>query len=107
MSDAPIKRFTLLVLFQAQQDHASELVIDPVIGTKSPIRYKVGSNWYDFSLPPVHIIPGVRADVGRLAGFTDGAFPKEGIIDVPFSGVRLHWRACQAAEDAECVLAPA
>ena len=31
MSNDPIKRFTRLVLFQAQQDHATELTITPSI----------------------------------------------------------------------------
>jgi hypothetical protein len=94
------------VLFQAQQDHASELVIEPSMGTRSPIRYKVAGSWYELSPPPAHILPGVRAEVGHLAGFPDGAFPKQGVIDVPFSGVRLQWRASTDDDDAECVLMP-
>ena len=91
MNDEPIRRFTLLVLFQAQQDHATELVIAPPSGTRSPIRYKLGDAWHDMSPPPADILPGVMAELGRLAAFTKRPFPKEGLIDVPFSGVRLRW----------------
>ena|SRR5437899_9515379 len=104
MDDEPIKRFTLMVLFQAQQDHATELVIAPAIHERPPIRYKVEGTWYDFSSPPAHILPGVVVELGRLAGFTDRPFPKEGLIDVAFSGVRLRWVIRMTSPDADCIL---
>jgi hypothetical protein len=104
MSDSPIKRFTLLVLFQAQQDQATELTIDPVSGERPGIRYKVGDTWHDLSPPPPHILPGVVAELGQLASFTKRPFPKEGLIDVPYSGVRLLWVIRRESAAAECVL---
>ncbi len=106
MSDDPIKRFTLLVLFQAQEDGATELVIAPSAATRPPIRSKVSGKWYDLSPPPSHILPGVIAELQRLAAFPDGAYPKEGTIDVPFSGLRLQWRVRMTSEDGECILTP-
>ena len=106
MNDDPIKRFTRLVLFQAQQDHATELTVAPASGARSPIRYKVGDTWYDMSPPPGHILPDVIAELGRLAAFTKRPFPKEGIIDEPFSSVRLHWVIRMQSADAGCVLTP-
>src|SRR5512138_1660613 len=101
MSEEPIKRFILLVLFQAQQDHATELSIGPVSSGGSPIRYRVGGAWYDVSPPPEQIMRGVVEELGRLAAFTNRPFPKEGLIDVPYSGVRLRWVIRMASADAD------
>jgi hypothetical protein len=106
MDEDPIKRFTLLVLFQAQQDHATELAIAPESGDRPPIRYKVGGTWYDLSPPPAHILPGVVAELGRLAAFAKRPFPKEGLIDVPYSGVRLRWIIRMTSADDDCILTP-
>ena len=104
MSEEPIQRFTLLVLFQAQQDHATEMTIGSASNGPSPIRYKVGGTWYDMSPPPAHIMPDVVAELGRLAQFTKRPFPKEGLIDVPCSGVRLRWIIRMASAEADCIL---
>ncbi len=106
MNDEPIKRFALLVLFQAQQDHATELTIAPVGGERPSIRYKVGDRWYDLSPPPAHVLPGVVAELDRLAEFGKRPFPKEGLIDVPYSGVRLRWIIRRTSAEADCVLTP-
>ncbi len=106
MSERPIERFTLLVLFQAQEDHATELTIASSAGSGSPIRYKVEGAWYDLSPPPEHILPGVIAELGRLAAFNDKPFPREGLIDIPFGSRRLRWRIRMENEDADCVLTP-
>jgi type IV pilus assembly protein PilB len=104
MSDDPIRRFTLLVLFQAQEDRATELVITPSIG--GGIRYKVDGTWYDMSPPPSHILPSAVAELGRLAELPEGPFPKEGIIDVAYFGLRLRWKIHLRSAEAECVLTP-
>jgi type II secretory ATPase GspE/PulE/Tfp pilus assembly ATPase PilB-like protein len=106
MNDEPIKRFTLLVLWQAQQDHATELTIGQASSGRPAIRYKVGGTWYDMSPPPAHIMPDVVAELGRLAAITNRPFPKEGLIDVPFGGVRLRWVIRMTSADADCVLTP-
>jgi len=106
MNEEPIKRFTLLVLFQAQQDHATELTIGLASTGRPAIRYKVGGTWHDWSPPPAHIMPDVAAELGRLAAFSDTPFPKEGLIDVPFGGVRLRWSIRVTSADADCVLTP-
>ena len=61
MREDPIKRFTLLVLLQAQQDHATELVVAPATMT-APIGYKVEGTWYDMSPPPADMLPGIVAE---------------------------------------------
>lgn len=106
MNNDPIKRFTLLVLFQAQQDRATELAVSPTAETRGPIRYKIEGRWYDMSPPPPHILPELVAELGRMADFTRGPFPKEGIIDVSFSGIRLRWVARMASPESGVVLTP-
>jgi type II secretory ATPase GspE/PulE/Tfp pilus assembly ATPase PilB-like protein len=104
LNEDPIKRFVLLVLFQAQQDRATELVIAPASGDKPPIKYKVDGTWYDMSPPPSHILPDVMIELGRLANLTKGA--KEGEICTAFSGVRLKWRINAASGEGGYVLTP-
>jgi hypothetical protein len=106
MSEDPIQRFACLVLFQAQQDHATELTIARASPGRAPIRYKVADIWYDMSRPPAHILPGIVAEFGRLAAFTKRPFPKEGLIDVPYSGVRLRWIIRMTSADDDCILTP-
>ena len=105
MNDEPIKRMALLILFQAQHDNATELVVSSSAAAGSPIRCKVGGAWYDFSPPPSQIMPDLVAALGGLAALPDGAFPKEGTIDVPFSGTRLGWKIRMPAADS-CELIP-
>jgi type II secretory ATPase GspE/PulE/Tfp pilus assembly ATPase PilB-like protein len=106
MSDDPIRRFTLLVLHQAQEDHATRLVIGPTCSGGMAIRYRVADQLCEFSPPPAHIIPSVIAEIGRLAGSPEGTLPIEGTIDLAFSGHRLKWQVAMASKDAECVLTP-
>ena len=104
MSDDPTKRFTLLVLFQAWQDNATELVVGSSPGVGAHIRYRVAGNLYEMSSPPAHIVPDVIAELGWLAGLPDGAFPKEGTIDVKLSTGHAKWKIHMASADAECIL---
>ena len=106
MDDEPVKRFTRLVLLQAQRDHATELVIAPAMLERPPIRYKVAGDWYDMSPPPAHVLSGVVAELERLAAFTRRPFPKEGLIDIAYSGVRLRWVIRMTSPDADCILTP-
>jgi type II secretory ATPase GspE/PulE/Tfp pilus assembly ATPase PilB-like protein len=104
MNDDPIKRFVLLVLFQAQQDHATELVISSAIGESAPVKYKVDGTWYDMSAPPPHILPDVVAELGRMARLSEGV--NKGLIDTDFSGVRLRWSATAASGGSGYILKP-
>jgi hypothetical protein len=106
MNEEPIRRFIRSVLFQAQQDHANELTIGPASRGRPPIRYEIGRTRYDMSPPPVHIMPDVVAELGRLAAFSNRPFPKEALIDVPYDVVRLRWVIRMTSADADCVLTP-
>jgi hypothetical protein len=106
MSDDPIKRCTQLILFQAQQDHATELIIRNSPGSGSAIRYKVAETWHDWKSPSREQAPAIVGEIGRLASFTKRPFPKEGLIDVQYSGVRLLWVVRMASAEGDCVLTP-
>ncbi len=104
MADAPTKRFTLLMLWQAHSDHATELVLDPAPAAGSYIRYQVAGQWHDFSPPPAEFIPGVIIEIEALAGFAEGPYPKQGTIHLPYSGLRLHWHVRRDAPNSACIL---
>jgi hypothetical protein len=106
MSEEPIKRFTLLVLLQAQQDHATELTIGLGTSGRPAIKYKVDNTWHDMSPPPADIMPAVVAELGRLAAFSKRPFAKEALIDVPLGSVRLRWIIRMPSADADCDLTP-
>ena len=106
MTDAPIRRFTLLLLHQAQNDRATEVVLGPPHQGTIPIRYRVEGKSYDVSPPPAQIVPDVLAEIARLTGSPDGVYPMDGNIDVDFSGARLRWRVRMEAADGKCVLTP-
>jgi hypothetical protein len=104
--DPAISRFIWLVLFQAHQDRATELVIAPADGGGTTIRYKVNDTWYDMSPFPSHIRPGVVNELERMAHLLDGPFPKEGVIAVAVARMQLKWTVRITGSDADCVLTP-
>ena len=103
MSYDPSKRCTQLILFQAQQDQATELVVRT---SGDPIRYKVAEAWHNWQSPGPEHAASIIEQIGRLAGFTKRPFPKEGLIDMPYSGVRLLWVVRMASADGDCILTP-
>jgi hypothetical protein len=106
MSDDAIKRTTKLILFQAQRDHATELVVRSSTGTGAAVRYKVAENWHDWKSPPPELAPAIIGEIGRLADLTKRPCPKEGLIDVAYSGVRLLWVVRMGSADGDCILSP-
>ena len=106
MSDDVIGRTTKLILFQAQQDHATELVVCSCPGTGAAVRYKVAENWHDWTSPHPELAPAIIREIGKLAAFTKRPCPKEGLIDVPYSGVRVLWVVRMASAGGDCILSP-
>ncbi len=100
----PIARTTLEVLALAQREHATELVIGLSDPDLAPVRYQVAGKWYDWKSPGRDLVPGVVAELARLAEFTRRPFPKEALIDVPYSGVRLLWVIRMSSPEDDCVL---
>jgi hypothetical protein len=107
MNDDPIKHCTRLILFQAQQDHASELVVSSSRRFATPVRYKLGHTWHDWQSPGPEHAPAIIDEMGRLAAFSKQPFPRKGLIDLQYSGVRLRWVVRMASADGDCVLTPA
>ncbi len=106
MGESPIQRYLLTLLRQAQEDHATIVVIAPVKGSKVPIRYKAGDKWLTLAPPPAGMRPSLVTELSRLAGLPGGKFPKDGAIDVTSGDGRVHWRVQIASVKAECVLTP-
>ena len=102
----PITRFILLVLWQAHEDGAPDLVlgVPHSDGSGTPFRYRVEATWYDMSPFPSHIRPSVVAELERMAGLSRSV--REGILDRTLGGVRLRWRVQMTTPEAECMLTP-
>ncbi len=102
----PIRRFINLVLMQADQDCATELIIGaaPGGGEGTPIRYKVEGCWYDVSPFPSDIRARVVAELRKMAGLQRARFPLDGVLSVPLETTKILWRVRIASPDAECVL---
>ena len=97
-----IKRAALGILAQAQRDGATELLMAPAPDGGTLFRYEVEGTWHD-SASGGFSWPLVKSELGGLAGVRDAPYPKEGIIYLAYSGVRLRWRMTMANQD-ECIL---
>jgi len=107
MQNHPIQRFVHLLLWQAQQDRATELVIGvpSSAATGIPIRYKVEGAWYNVSPPPSHIHPAVIAELSREAGLSQGEqYPKEGLLNLPSFTGPVKWGLVIHQPGGECSL---
>ena len=95
-----MKRWLLTIVAGAQRDGASDLVMERAPGGGTIYRY-MGHN-----SPPNPSLdwPLVVSELAGLAGVRDAPHPKEGIIYVAYSGVRLRWHFKMASQESECVL---
>jgi hypothetical protein len=100
-----VRRFVCLVLLQAQQDQATELIIGvaPKNGG-TPIRYKIQDAWYDMAPFPSHIRPDVIFELVRMSEFNTGYIPNEGLLDEKWGNFRLKWIVTMTSHDGECTL---
>jgi hypothetical protein len=102
-SAALITRALLGILAQAQRDGAQTLVMAPGAAGGAFYRYNVQGTWYKSPDTPSLDWSVVVPELAGLAGIRDQAFPKQGIIYVAYSGVRLRWRLHMKSEHDECV----
>ena len=101
-----VHRFIQLLLFQAQRDRATELVIGVASpGGEMPMRYQAAQAWHDLPLFPSRIRPAVVSELARLAKFPLGQIPGKGVLDASLGEVRLRWIVAMASADGECMLA--
>ena len=104
MPDGAIRQFIHLLLFQAQQERATELVVGAAPSSgDTPIRYKVGDTWHDLSPFPSHIRRDVMSELARMANLPVGQFPNEGVLDMTLGKFRLRWTVRMTSADAEFV----
>ena len=98
-----VRRFIELLLFHAQQEQATELIIGAALPEGTPIKYKTGA-WYDISPFPSHIRSDVISELIRLAKFPAGEPTGEGVLDLNLLKLRLRWKVFIATENGECKL---
>jgi hypothetical protein len=104
--ESAVRRFIDLVLLQAQQDNATDLVIGTAAKSgDTPISYKVEKSWYDISPFPSHIRPDVVSELARMAKFPVGLFQGQGVLDVMVDDARLRWKVTMTSAEGECLLA--
>ncbi len=103
MNNQLAKRWVLLVISSAQREGATDLILGPGADGGTAARYKVADAWHDYS-PSEVTWSSVGSELGGLAGIRDKAFPKQGIIYVAYSGVRLRWQLEMMSADGQCLL---
>jgi hypothetical protein len=107
MRNRPIERFLSLLLWQAQQDRATELVIGVPASAQSgtPIRYRVQGTWFNFSPPPAQLHAALIAELSRVAGFSQNdRYPKMGVVNLPSFTGPLKWNLLINQPGGECSL---
>ena len=102
----PIRTFIRLLLMQAHEHRATELVIGVAPAPDSTVTEKVEGTWYHVSAFPSDFRSQVVAELGRMAALPEGPFPKEGSICVRLESTQFKWKLRMASLDGECVLAP-
>jgi hypothetical protein len=104
MEQVHIKKWILGVLAGAQEDHASDLVLNKAADGAASIRYRTDGTWHEWAPASGIEWSQVLSELAGLAGIRDAPFPKEGMIYLAHSGVRLRWQIKLTSPDAECVL---
>jgi hypothetical protein len=98
-----IRRFIRVVLFQVQQDNATELVIGKSLPKgKTPIRYKVNGKWHEMAPFPSYIRASVISELGQMAKFAIGQTAGKGVLESRIGSSRSQWRIEIIDADGEC-----
>ena len=95
--DDPARKFILLMLYQAQGDHATRVVVGESTSDWPPelvpIKYQVNGIWYDMLPFPRHYYPSVVSKLLAMACVpVDASSPKEGTFDETVEDFRLRWK---------------
>ena len=102
----PARIFIRLMLMQAYDHRATELLIGSALAPESTITEKVGGTSYHVSALPSDFRSSVIDELGRMATLPVGPFPKEGEIFVLLETTQLRWKVRMNSPDAEIVLTP-
>lgn len=103
-NDNKILTFIVFVLFQAQQDQATELIIGPAQPKGTPIKYKAGGIWQDMGPLSSDIRHDIISELMRLAKFPAGETVGEGVLELTNFKPQLKWKVAIASENGECKL---
>lgn len=97
-----IRMFIGFVLYQAQQNHATELIIGTAQPEGKSIKYKAGDTWHDLVPFPSNILRDIISELARMAKFPAGQITGKGVLDLTTSQMRLKWNVVIASD--ECKL---
>jgi hypothetical protein len=100
----PVRKYIVLVLWQAQTDKATELTIGRVESNGVHVRYKVDDRWYTLSPFPAKIRPDVVRQLQKMARITGEI--REGILDEIAGNLRLKWSVRMTTPDEKLILTP-
>jgi hypothetical protein len=98
-----IRRFIELLLFHAQQEQATKLIIVTALPEGTTIKYKMGV-WHEMTPFPSHVRRDVISELAQLAKFSAGQTIGEGVLDLIILKTRLRWKVFIATENGECKL---
>ena len=102
--DDPIRKFVLLILYQAKMDRATHLIIGE---GGDQVRYEVDGEWYEMAPSPLSMHSGVVSRLLRMASVSpDMQYPKEGVLIEMVQGVLLAWKLAIQDEKGICDLKP-
>lgn len=99
----PVKRAALLILSTAVRERAAEMTMGPTNDGWTSIRYRIDGAWHDWNKAGIEWSLMV-SELEGLAGVRNAPYPKEGIIYVAYSGVRVRWQINVASPDKDCFL---
>jgi len=105
----PVRKYVVLVLWQAQQDRADEVLIGQAIPNQGvPIRYLVAGSWYDIEPFPEHLRGQVVQTAIEMSERASSIpYPWQGAIDLHVSeDIQLCWSVQLPAPDADLLFRP-
>jgi hypothetical protein len=98
--------FIRLMLMQAHDHRATELVIGSALAPQTTITEKVGDTCYHVSALPFDFRSSLLDELSRMAAFPVGPFPKEGEIFMRLEATQLRWKVRMTSPDADVLLTP-
>src|ERR1043166_6302770 len=102
----PARIFIRLMLMQAHDHRATELLIGSALAPDSTITEKAGGTSYHLSPLPSDFRSSVTEELARMAALPAGPIPKEGEIFVRPETTQLRWKVRMSSPDGEILLTP-
>lgn len=101
-----IRMFVGLILYQARQDGATEVIIGAALPSGgTPIRYKVNDNWVELpSHFPSDIRAGVIDELAKMAKFPAGQISGNGLLEIRSGSASMKWTVTITSVEEECRL---